>query len=238
MAPEPHEDPAAHPAPVAAAAHPAPNSPPPALENQAEALLRFVEAVLFVAEGPMPPDEITQALHRAGKTQADDDNVTEALRLLDAELITDHNRIYRLEHIAGGYQLLTKPEFGAVAKAAVLNRDQKKLSKAALETLAVVAYRQPVTKAEMEFIRGVSCDYALQKLLEKQLVEPAGRADLPGKPLLYRTTPFFMEYFGLRTLADLPQLSEISPHEELQKLQDLQDLGPRLQEPAPDAPPQ
>ena len=92
-------------------------------------------------------------------------------------------------------------------------RNQKKLSRAALETLSIIAYRQPITRPEIEFIRGVNCDYAIQKLLEKKLIDIAGRADAPGRPLLYQTSPFFMEYFGINDLKDLPTPKDFSQEE-------------------------
>jgi len=91
---------------------------------------------------------------------------------------------------------------------------KKKLSRASLETLAIIAYRQPVTKAEIEFIRGVASDYAVQKLLERNLVSIAGRADAPGKPLLYATSPYFMQFFGLNDPSELPKLKDFELSEE------------------------
>jgi segregation and condensation protein B len=121
---------------------------------------------------------------------------------------------FELRAVGGGYQFYSKTEFAPFVRSLLVIRENKKLSRAALETLSIVAYRQPITKAEIEYIRGVNCDYAMQKLLEKQLVEPAGRADLPGKPLLYRTTHFFFEYFGINSIEDLPKLKEFKTDEE------------------------
>jgi segregation and condensation protein B len=89
-----------------------------------------------------------------------------------------------------------------------LHRAKKKLSQAAIETLAIIAYRQPITKLEIEQIRGVNCDYTVQKLLEKELISLAGKADTVGKPILYQTSDLFMDYFGLKNIADLPQLKD------------------------------
>jgi segregation and condensation protein B len=90
----------------------------------------------------------------------------------------------------------------------MIQKNQKRLTRTALETLSIIAYKQPITKAEMEFIRGVNCDYAVQKLLDKQLVSIIGRSEAAGRPLLYGTSPFFMEYFGLADMSDLPKLKE------------------------------
>ena len=90
-------------------------------------------------------------------------------------------------------------------------KNKKRLSVASLETLAIIAYKQPVTKPEIESIRGVNCDYTVQKLLERELVEMAGRSEAVGKPLLYRTSTLFMDYFGINSVTDLPQLKELQP---------------------------
>ena len=107
--------------------------------------------------------------------------------------------------IGGGYQFLTKGAYHGTIGTYLKQTTRKKLSRSALETLAIIAYKQPVTKGDLEKIRGVSCDYALQKLLEKELVAIVGRSDGPGRPLLYGTSDKFMDYFGLKDLKDLPQ---------------------------------
>ncbi len=110
--------------------------------------------------------------------------------------------------LAGGYQFLTKPEYKDAVATLLAEQARKKLSASALETLAIVAYRQPITKAEVELVRGVSADYALLKLLERGLIAIGGRKDAPGRPVLYQTTPRFLEHVGIRTLADLPPVKE------------------------------
>jgi len=115
---------------------------------------------------------------------------------------------FEVKAVAEGYQFFTKRAFYPYVKQATLQKNKKRLSKSALETLAIIAYKQPITKAEAEFIRGVSCDYAIQKLLERKLVSITGRSDAPGRPLLYATSPFFMQYFGIKDVSDLPKLKE------------------------------
>lgn len=116
--------------------------------------------------------------------------------------------------LAGGYRFLTKPEYKEAVATLLAEQARKKLSTSALETLAIVAYRQPITKAEVEAIRGVSCDYALLKLLERGLVAIGGRKEAPGRPVLYQTTPRFLEHVGIHTLQDLPPVREqLSTHE-------------------------
>ncbi len=108
-------------------------------------------------------------------------------------------------HVAGGYQFLTKPAYQTSVGILLKQKSKKRLSTAALETVAIIAYKQPITKTEIEQIRGVNCDYAIQKLLEKELVIIRGKAESVGKPLLYGTSDKFMEYFGIASLKDLPQ---------------------------------
>lgn len=118
-----------------------------------------------------------------------------------------------MRKIAGGYQFLTKPSYYNVISEHLKLENKKKLSRAMMETLSIIAYKQPVIKSEIEHIRGVSSDYTIQKLLEKELVEIGGRSDTPGRPLLYRTSGKFMNYFGLNDLNDLPKLKEFATDE-------------------------
>lgn len=106
--------------------------------------------------------------------------------------------------IAGGYQFLTKPAYQTSLSIFLKNTVKKRISASALETLSIIAYKQPITKSQIEQIRGVNCDYAIQKLLEKDIVEIKGKADTVGKPVLYGTNQKFLEYFGINTLKDLP----------------------------------
>ena len=110
--------------------------------------------------------------------------------------------------IAGGFQFLSKGAYFNTISNFIKLHARKRLSRAALETLSIIAYKQPVTRTELENIRGVNCDYSIQKLLEKELVEITGRGEGPGRPLLYGTSEKFMNYFGLRSLKDLPQLKD------------------------------
>ena len=120
------------------------------------------------------------------------------------------NLAIELVEVANGYLFLTKKDFHSSINQLHLHRAKKKLSQAAIETLAIIAYRQPITKLEIEQIRGVNCDYTVQKLLEKELISLAGKADTVGKPILYQTSDLFMDYFGLKNIADLPQLKDFS----------------------------
>jgi len=110
----------------------------------------------------------------------------------------------------GGFQFLTKPAYQASIGILLKQQSKKRLSTSALETMAIIAYKQPITKGEMEQIRGVNCDYSVQKLLEKGLVEIKGKSESIGRPLLWGTTDQFMEYFGINELSELPTLKDLS----------------------------
>lgn len=120
----------------------------------------------------------------------------------------DESFSFSISHLAGGYQFLTKPAYQASISILLKQKSKKRLSTSALETLAIIAYKQPMTKTEIENIRGVGCDYAVQKLLEKGLLEIKGKADSIGRPVLYGTNDKFKEYFGINSLEELPQIKD------------------------------
>jgi len=120
---------------------------------------------------------------------------------------------FQVENVGGGYQFMTKPAYQASIGIMLKQQSKKRLSTSALETLSIIAYKQPITKGEMEQIRGVNCDYTVQKLLEKELVEIKGKADAIGRPILYGTSQNFMEYFGINDLKDLPTPKDFSQDE-------------------------
>lgn len=117
---------------------------------------------------------------------------------------------FQVEHVGGGYQFLTKPAYQTSIGILLKQQSKKRLSNSALETLSIIAYKQPVTKSQIEQIRGVNCDYTTQKLLEKELIEILGKADSIGRPLLYGTSAKFMEYFGINNISDLPTPKDFS----------------------------
>ena len=158
-----------------------------------------VEALLFSTHHPLTPARIADVLELPGSG-----GVKSAVALLN-RAYDKSGRCFRIEQVAGGYQMLTLPEHGDLL--AKLNRREAdvKLTTAAQETLAVIAYKQPVLRTDVEAIRGVGCGETIRSLMEKRLVKIAGRADLPGRPILYGTTKRFLETFGLNTLKDLPK---------------------------------
>ncbi len=197
---------------------------------------QILESIIFVSDQPVDLDTLYSILNQeeeeADKEDASQDSenkedlfpkeeVEEALEKLIWKYAAD-TYPFEVKKVAKGYQFFTKRPFYPYVRKATVIRNQKRLTRATLETLAIIAYRQPVTKAEIEFIRGVNCDYAVQKLLEKKLIQINGRADAIGKPLLYGTSIFFMQYFGINGVEDLPKLQEfeelMEDHIELFKL--------------------
>lgn len=167
-------------------------------------LLQHLQALIFSAPQPITSSELRTVLEEVLQAPVEEAYLTEALEHLRRHFAQDAYA-FELVEIAGGYQFLTKGAYHASVALHLKLTTKKRLSQAALETLALVAYKQPVSKSELEAIRGVNCDYALQKLLEKELVAIAGRGDGPGRPLLYATTEKFMDYLGIRNLTDLPK---------------------------------
>ena len=125
----------------------------------------------------------------------------------------NYKEAFEILEIADGFQFISKPVVHAVVGTHLKQTTKKRLSQSALETLSIIAYKQPISKSELEQIRGVSCDYSIQKLLEKELIEISGRSDAPGRPLLYATSQKFMDYFGLKSLRDLPKTKDFKEPE-------------------------
>jgi segregation and condensation protein B len=175
-------------------------------------LTAVIEALLFGSDEPL---SLKQVAGIVGEVEKEGRRLTATpeavLRTID-ELNRGYDqagRAFRIVRIAGGYQFATRPEYGVWLGAMLRERAKRKMSAAALESLAVIAYKQPVTKPELEAIRGVNADYVLRSLLERNLVTIVGRAATPGRPLLYGTTHEFLKHFGLDDLSDLPKPREI-----------------------------
>lgn len=166
-----------------------------------------IESLIFVAQQPVKREEIRYNLENALQVAIDPDDLDTALCRLQ-EKYWDDNFAIEIIEVADGFQFATKGAYHHIAGHYLKQLTKRRLSKVALETLAIIAYRQPVSRAEIEHIRGVNADYAIDKLLEKELIEITGRSSGPGKPLLYATSTKFMDYFGLKSMEDLPQLKE------------------------------
>jgi len=177
-----------------------------------ESLSVHIESLIFAANPSVSFDEIRQTLEASFGTTFSDDLIATSIGQL-MEKYASEQYSFEIMEIAGGFRFMTKGAYHNTIGTYLKQNSHKKLSKSALETLAVIAYRQPVSKPEIESIRGVNSDYTIQKLLEKELIEITGRGDGPGKPLLYGTSSKFTDYFGLKSITDLPKLKDIEPVE-------------------------
>jgi segregation and condensation protein B len=176
-----------------------------------ENLHQHIEALIFSSDTALSKMEIMQCVHKITGELVDEALVDQHLTDIAEKFKADFYS-FELRVIGGGYQFFTKPEYHKTIAILIGQKEKKRLSTAALETLSIIAYKGPVTKSDCERIRGVSCDYSVQKLLEKELIEVAGRREnAPGQPVLYRVTPLFLDYFGINTTAELPQLKEVLP---------------------------
>ena len=179
-------------------------------------IIPHIEALIFASDKPLSNADLLELVNSALafiEDRATSEQVDAAIDGINEKYAAEFYA-FELKQIGGGWQFLTKKEYHKTV--AQLNGDKflKRLSTAALETLAIIAYKQPITKSEMEAIRGVNCDYAVQKLLEKDLVIISGRnEDAVGKPLIYATSKSFMDYFGINSAEDLPKISEVMMEE-------------------------
>jgi segregation and condensation protein B len=169
----------------------------------------YIEALVFASEQSIRIEEIMYCLQAAFERDFSTEEVNAGLINIKAKYQADSFAI-ELININNGYQFLTKKTYHPVISLLQLQRSKKKLSQAALETLAIIAYKQPVTKTDVEQIRGVNCDYSIQKLLEKELIIINGKSESIGKPILYGTSPLFMDYFGINTIQELPHIKELT----------------------------
>jgi segregation and condensation protein B len=174
--------------------------------GDSSSLRRSVEAVLLTLEKPVTPGKLAEGLG-VGVDQGGTKAVSAAIDGLNEEYERT-GRAFRIEKVAGGVRIMTLPEFADDVAKFHQARQSQKLSRAALETLAVIAYRQPVTRASLEAIRGVACGEVLRTLVERRMVTITGRAEELGRPMLYGTTKQFLELFGLSTLKDLPSVED------------------------------
>ncbi|MFH0935614.1 MAG: SMC-Scp complex subunit ScpB [Candidatus Omnitrophota bacterium] len=163
-----------------------------------------IEALLFACEKPLAIEQIRKVLDNM-----EGNVIRGALEELKSEY-QQHNRGMRIIEIAGGFQMVASSGFSHFLKKLFKDRNSEKLSKPALETLAIIAYKQPVTRQEIEFLRNVNVDGVMKSLLDKNLIRIAGRKKVPGRPYVYGTTRQFLEYFGLNSLEELPKMEEFS----------------------------
>ena len=180
-------------------------------------LAHVIEALLFSAQKPLSAKEIAEAIRGAGGEDEFSPNefakvrepeIAGALEQLKIEYV-QQERAFQLVEKADGWQLVTDPNCSPWVRQLFPAPKAARLSSPALETLAIIAYRQPITRADVEAVRGVNIDGVLQTLMERGLVKISGRAEIPGRPLLYETTEFFLDHFGLRNLEELPNVQEL-----------------------------
>ncbi|MBK8946473.1 MAG: SMC-Scp complex subunit ScpB [Ignavibacteriae bacterium] len=170
----------------------------------------IIESLIFASDDPIPPQEIIKAIKEIDgeDIEINISDVENSVNELN-EKYNNEESSYRILKIAEGFVFATKPEYAKYVGFLSTEKSKRRLSQAALETLAIVAYKQPITKPEIETIRGVNSDYIINTLLEKNLITIKGRADSMGRPLLYATTDEFLKYFGLNRISDLPKPREI-----------------------------
>ncbi|MFH2145868.1 MAG: SMC-Scp complex subunit ScpB [Candidatus Omnitrophota bacterium] len=168
-------------------------------------LKKHLEAVLFVSDKPLNLKQLTEVFEGA-----DSADIKEALNKLKEEYNESGHGV-QIAEIAGGYQYSTHPDCAEYLKKLYKNRRVWRLSSPALETVAIIAYKQPITRAEIEFIRGVNVDGVIRTLLERGLIKIKGKKDVPGRPILYGTTEEFLKYFGLKNIGELPLIETFVP---------------------------
>ncbi len=166
-------------------------------------LQNHIEALIFCSPSPIKTLDIKSCLSEMFNADVPEEDITGAIQRLEEKFVGEEFA-FQLFKTAGGYQFLTKPAYQASIGIMLKQQSKKRLSTSAMETLSIIAYKQPISKTEIENIRGVNCDYAVQKLVDKGLIEITGKAETIGRPMLYGTTSKFMEYFGINDLMELP----------------------------------
>lgn len=183
------------------------------LNTNQELLITNIEAMIFASETPLSIPEINEVLNQIFETIIDSNDILNCIERIK-EKYSSLEYSFCIVNSGGGYQFLTKKEYHKALLRLKGDNHIKKLSNSAMETLSIIAYKQPITKSEIEYIRGVNADYGIQKLLEKELIVIVGRKeDAIGKPLLYSTSKYFMDYLGINSHTELPQLGDITDTE-------------------------
>lgn len=181
-------------------------------EAFSDPLLLHAEAVIFCATEPVSLEEIRLGLSENFQSEILVETIATVIDTIRMRYESP-GFAFSLAETAGGYHFLSKPAYQSSVAQVWKQKVKKRLSPSALETLSIIAYKQPVSKPDIEKIRGVNCDYAVQKLLEKELIVITGKSSLPGRPVLYGTSRKFMDYFGINSMDELPELKEIASSE-------------------------
>lgn len=180
-------------------------------------LTTYLESLIFVADSPVSLKDLTLSINTYLTTTLSTDDISKHVETLIEKYDADEYS-FGVRKISGGYAFMTKGAYHELNGQVLKRQNNKKLTRTALETISIIAYKQPITKGEIESIRGVSSDYSIQKLMEKELIEITGRSEALGRPLLYATSDKFMNHFGLNSMDDLPKLKEL-------KLDDYEEQG-------------
>lgn len=175
-------------------------------ENVEVTIETIVEAILFASDEPLTPAKMANIVETTPR------QIRDSIEALNQQY-KDNNNAFRIEEVAGGFQMLTLSVYNTWLKKLLRTRSESKLSPAALETLAIIAYKQPVIRADVETIRGVACGEVIRSLMYKGLIKIVGKAEVLGRPMLYGTTKKFLETFGLKSLKDLPKIEELKKPE-------------------------
>ena len=166
-------------------------------------LQNHIEALVFCSPAPSKIADLKSCLSEMFNADVPEEDIQAALLRIEEKFNAEEHS-FQLYKSGGGYQFLTKPAYQASIGIMLKQQSKKRLSTSAMETLSIIAYKQPISKTDVENIRGVNCDYAVQRLLDKGLIEIQGKAETVGRPILYGTSPKFMEYFGINELSELP----------------------------------
>ena len=180
-----------------------------------ENLHQHIESLIFSSDTAVTKADLLECIKKLDAEAVINEDILDGVLTEIQNKYSDDFFSFELRVIGGGYQFFTKPSYHKTVSILLGQKEKKRLSTAAIETLAIIAYKGPITKAECEAIRGVNSDYSVQRLLEKELIEVAGRIeDAVGKPILYKVTPLFLDYFGINSTKELPKLKDIMTPED------------------------
>lgn len=171
-----------------------------------------IESLIFCSPKPIKLSDIIKTFLESEKSNFSEKRISESIKILINKFKSDDFSFEIIES-GGGYQFLTKKDYSRLNEIFLKQQSKRRLSISALETLSIIAYKQPVTKSEIEKIRGVNCDYTIQKLLDKELIRIEGKSDKVGRPLIYSTSERFMDYFGINNLEQLPTIKDFQKEE-------------------------
>lgn len=171
-----------------------------------------IESLIFCSPKPIKLSDIIKTFLESEKSNFSEKRISESIKILINKFKSD-NFSFEIIESGGGYQFLTKKDYSQLNEILLKQQSKRRLSISALETLSIIAYKQPVTKSEIEKIRGVNCDYTIQKLLDKELIIIEGKSDKVGRPLIYSTSEKFMDYFGINSLEQLPTIKDFQKEE-------------------------